>query len=60
MLCSKNTPIRLSEDHKPDNKIEFDRIKEAGGNVSCGRVNGNLNLSRALGDLMYKQNKDIS
>lgn len=29
-----------------------------GGFVSEGRVNGNLNLSRALGDLEYKSNKD--
>ena len=28
--------------------------------VSYGRVNGNLNLSRALGDLEYKNNKDLS
>lgn len=25
-----------------------------------GRVNGNLNLSRAIGDLKYKQNPDLS
>ena len=25
-----------------------------------GRVNGNLNLSRAVGDLEYKKNKNIS
>ena len=25
-----------------------------------GRVNGNLNLSRALGDLTYKKNKRLS
>jgi len=33
------------------------RIVKAGGEVtSDGRVNGGLNLSRALGDHMYKQN----
>jgi serine/threonine protein phosphatase PrpC len=41
----------MSKDHKPDDKIELDRIRKAGGEVSFGRVNGNLNLSRALGDL---------
>ena len=46
----------MSKDHKPDDKIELDRIRRAGGEVSFGRVNGNLNLSRALGDLEYKQN----
>lgn len=33
----------------------------AGGFVnSFGRINGNLNLSRSLGDLKYKQNKNLS
>jgi len=30
------------------------------GHVTNGRVNGNLNLSRALGDLQYKRNKDLT
>lgn len=44
----------MSIDHKPDDKIELDRIRAAGGYVSEGRVNGNLNLSRAMGDFEYK------
>lgn len=40
----------MSIDHKPEDKIEMDRIVAAGGKVSRdGRVNGGLNLSRALG-----------
>jgi len=32
------------------------RITKAGGFVNqLGRVNGNLNLSRSIGDLKYKQ-----
>jgi hypothetical protein len=27
--------------------------------VSDGRINGNLNLSRALGDLEYKKDKNL-
>lgn len=50
----------MSKDHKPEDKIELDRIKKAGGQVSFGRVNGNLNLSRALGDLQYKQNTKLT
>ena len=50
----------MSEDHKPDNELELKRIKDAGGNVYDGRVNGNLNLSRALGDLQYKNNKNLT
>lgn len=48
--------IALSTDHKPDNDIERTRIQKAGGYVSEGRVNDNLNLSRAIGDLEYKKN----
>ena len=44
----------MSEDHKPDNENEKARITKAGGEVWEGRVNGTLNLSRAIGDLEYK------
>lgn len=38
----------------------MERIVKAGGKVTAdGRVNGGLNLSRALGDHAYKQNKDL-
>ena len=43
--------VPLSFDHKPEDPNETNRIEAAGGKVSWGRVNGNLNLSRALGDL---------
>ncbi len=49
----------LSFDHKPDNEIERTRINNAGGYVSNGRVNDNLNLSRAIGDLEYKKNPTL-
>jgi protein phosphatase 2C family protein 2/3 len=38
---------------------EKDRIVAAGGHVTNGRVNGNLALSRALGDFMFKKNKSL-
>lgn len=52
----KCTP--LSFDHKPENQVEIDRIYKAGSTITEGRVDGNLNLTRALGDLRYKV-KDI-
>ena len=46
----------MSYDHKPLQDREMNRITKAGGFVNqFGRVNGNLNLSRAIGDLKYKQ-----
>jgi len=49
----------LSYDHKPVNKGENSRIVAAGGFVEFGRVNGNLALSRALGDFEFKQNQNL-
>merc|ERR1712099_229386 len=51
--------IELSTDHKPDLPQEKERISKAGGFIIEGRVNGNLNLSRALGDLEYKKNPQL-
>ncbi|KAK4045985.1 Protein phosphatase 2C 2 [Microbotryomycetes sp. JL201] len=49
----------LSFDHKPTNKAETARIVAAGGFVEFGRVNGNLALSRALGDFEFKQSTHL-
>jgi len=59
VLCMKGVAIPLSNDHKPDLDTEKNRIYKADGWVSDGRVKGNLNLSRSLGDLEYKQNKKL-
>jgi len=59
VLCKKGVAIPLSIDHKPDLDSEKNRIYKADGWVSDGRVKGNLNLSRSLGDLEYKQNKKL-
>ncbi|KAA1113371.1 Protein phosphatase 2C 2 [Puccinia graminis f. sp. tritici] len=50
----------MSHDHKPVNRGENNRIVAAGGFVEFGRVNGNLALSRAIGDFEFKQNKELS
>ncbi|XP_068156864.1 probable protein phosphatase 2C T23F11.1 [Drosophila tropicalis] len=44
----------LSVDHRPENEIEMQRIQAAGGLVQFHRVNTNLKISRALGDMYYK------
>jgi len=50
----------LSTDHKPMDEKERERIEAAGGFVEFNRVNGNLALSRALGDFVFKMNEKLT
>mmetsp|Transcript_27925 Transcript_27925/g.61107 ORF Transcript_27925/g.61107 Transcript_27925/m.61107 type:complete len:362 (-) Transcript_27925:1228-2313(-) len=63
VLCRAGEAIALSADHKPNQDRERNRIVAAGGVVTDMhgqfRVNGNLNLSRAIGDLKYKSIKNL-
>ena len=60
ILCKNGKAYRMSIDHKPELELENNRIQKAKGWVSdYGRINGNLNLSRTLGDLEYKNNKNL-
>jgi len=59
VLFTNRQAVALSEDHKPDLETERARIQKAGGYIVDGRINGNLNLSRALGDLEYKKNTEL-
>lgn len=60
VLCRAGLAIDMSLDHKPEDDIELDRIKKAGGYLTGdGRVKGGLNLSRAFGDHIYKDNSKI-
>ncbi|ESL10662.1 protein phosphatase 2C [Trypanosoma rangeli SC58] len=58
VLCRNGATLDLSHDHKPDNALERERIEAAGGSVSENRVNGQLAMSRAMGDFTYKSQKD--
>jgi serine/threonine protein phosphatase PrpC len=46
--------VPLSYDHKPDDEPEERRIRAAGGYVAGGRVEGDLAVSRGLGDFRFK------
>ncbi|KAF1988083.1 protein phosphatase 2C protein 1 [Aulographum hederae CBS 113979] len=59
VLGIKGRAKPLSFDHKPQNEAERSRICAAGGFVDFGRVNGNLALSRAIGDFEFKKSADL-
>ena len=50
----------MSVDHKPNLSSEKKRIKAAGGFIKDNRVQGMLNLSRSFGDMIYKDNSELS
>lgn len=52
-------PVWGSEDHKPNNEPEQKRIEAGGGSVVNRRVNGDLAVSRAFGDFLYKHRQDL-
>jgi len=68
VLCRTGRAIDMSEDHKPQLPSECARICRAGGCImeqrclagALYRVNGDLSLSRAIGDLRYKQNSSLT
>ncbi|XWS70510.1 hypothetical protein CRYUN_Cryun03dG0053800 [Craigia yunnanensis] len=57
VISRKGQAYNLSTDHKPDLEAEKERILKAGGFIHAGRINGSLNLARAIGDIEFKQNK---
>lgn len=61
-VCSKsgNKAVPLSYDHKPDDEEEERRIRAAGGYVAGGRVEGDLAVSRGLGDFRFKALATVS
>ena len=61
VLSRAGQAVPLSVDHKPSQPIERARIEKAGGFLAANsnRVNGNLNLSRCIGDLKYKQHPHL-
>jgi len=56
VLSRGGKAIPMSYDHKPHLQQERQRIISAGGSVDFNRVNGQLAVSRAIGDFSFKRN----
>eukprot|EP00903_Cladosiphon_okamuranus_P015406 g14229.t2 len=56
-VLASGQKMEATEDHKPYNDGERARIEKAGGVVSMKRVDGDLAVSRALGDFQYKDDE---
>lgn len=54
VLCRKGVAVPLSEDHRPSCLPEQIRVKELGGYIEDGYLNGELAVTRALGDWYMK------
>lgn len=52
--------VQVTVDHKPDLPCEKQRVTKAGSFVSQGRIDGNLNLSRAMGDCGDKDRPEVA
>lgn len=59
VMGTDGTAKALSDDHKPYNHTERIRVEAAGGFVQWNRVDGDLAVSRALGDFGYKNRSDL-
>jgi len=51
--------VQCTDDHKPTNADERNRIIRASGVVSNGRVDGDLSVSRAIGDWQFKADSSL-
>ncbi|XP_022757760.1 probable protein phosphatase 2C 49 [Durio zibethinus] len=60
VLCRRGEAIDMSEDHRPIYLSERRRVEELGGFIDDGYLNGELSVSRALGDWDMKLPKGSS
>lgn len=57
VLGKRGKAIEMSKDHKPNYASERTRIEKLGGAIYDGYLNGQLSVSRALGDWHMKGSK---
>ena len=54
VMYKNKKATKLNKEHKTTMEKEYIRIKKEGGRIENFRINGKLNITRAIGDLNYK------
>jgi len=54
ILCRDGKALRITQDHTVSNEQESKRIQDKGGFIMNGRVNGQIIITRSLGDHLMK------
>ena len=58
VLCRGGAPVMVTKDHTAADPEELQRIKDAGGFVLYGRINGQMIPSGTIGDIDMKEQKN--
>ena len=58
VMYRKKKAKKLNREHKTTMEKEYARIRKEGGTIDNFRINGKLNITRAIGDLNYKNKKN--
>ena len=59
VLYRNGQAIKLNQEHKTTLKSEYERITKCGGHIINNRIEGKLNLTRAIGDLEFKESPNL-
>jgi serine/threonine protein phosphatase PrpC len=54
VMYKKKKAIKLNKEHKTTSETELNRLNKLGTKLINYRINGKLNITRAIGDLSYK------
>ena len=59
IMYKNKKAYNLNKEHQPIIESEKQRVLKSGATITGYRINGMLNLTRAIGDLRFKSNKDL-
>lgn len=59
VMYKNGQAVKLNQEHKTTLKSEYERIIKCGGQIINNRIEGKLNLTRAIGDLEFKNSPNL-